>query len=486
MTSRRSGALLPLALAGAGLLALALVTAFLARRGEDPAIGLLLFAGAGVALLLVSHPRAATFAALAGTVVAESSKESGLGALSHFHEAVAGGLSPSELMLLLAVASVGLDAVRRAEAPRLPGPFTVPLALAFGALLAGVLNGALTWASASSLFSFATSLAPLFLVPWLVVNVVRTPHDLRVALGAGAALALVKAAQGLAVAALGTSEAVSPDSSAHLTFYEPAANVLILVVLLAVAAGVLAGARLPRWLLWTSPLLPLALVFSYRRAFWVGSLLALLVTALAATGRLGRRLAVPLAAVVVGVGALVVQSGAFAQLQAPVVERATSIDPSKIQHNEQDRYRLDERRNVLAALREEPVTGLGAGVPWPGRYPVPFDYPFGHTYVHMASLWWWMTMGLLGLLSYGVLVLSAMVVGWRVWRRHPDPYVRVFGLAGAGTVLALALVELTSTVIGPDQRATSVVGALLGLLAVAHASARPAAPTRPADSLGQP
>jgi hypothetical protein len=84
-----------------------------------------------------------------------------------------------------------------------------------------------------------------------------------------------------------------------------------------------------------------------------------------------------------------------------------------------------------------------------------------------------------------VLVLSAIVVGAQVWRRHPDIRVRVFGLAAAAAVLALALVELTSTVLGPDQRATSAVGALLGLLAVAHASARPLSPAAPADSLGE-
>jgi hypothetical protein len=83
-----------------------------------------------------------------------------------------------------------------------------------------------------------------------------------------------------------------------------------------------------------------------------------------------------------------------------------------------------------------------------------------------------------------VLVASGIVAGAVVWRRHPDGRVRIFGLAAAAATLALVVVELTSTALGPDQRASAVFGALLGLLAVAHASARPVAAPASADSLG--
>jgi hypothetical protein len=84
-------------------------------------------------------------------------------------------------------------------------------------------------------------------------------------------------------------------------------------------------------------------------------------------------------------------------------------------------------------------------------------------------------MGLLGAITYVWLVISAANRGWAVWRRHPDGVARVAGLAMGAGVLGLAAVELTSTVIGADQRGGTIFGVVLGLLAVAHGHLRPTA-----------
>ena len=81
--------------------------------------------------------------------------------------------------------------------------------------------------------------------------------------------------------------------------------------------------------------------------------------------------------------------------------------------NKEDRYRLAELKNTWPAVKRQPLEGLGIGVPWPERSPLPFEYPFNHYFAHMAGLYWWMTCGLMGLAAY------LLLMGIR--RRHRDP-----------------------------------------------------------------
>jgi hypothetical protein len=327
------------------------------------------------------------------------------------------------------------------------------------------------------------TLAPLFVIPFVIVNAVRTPHELRQALGVAAGVAVVKAVAGLGVLAAGVSQRLSAGGP-HMTYYEATSNVLMMTMVFGLAAAPLAGVKLPRWLLWAAPLIFLCLLLSYRRMFWVATLLGLLVVVLVASGRVGRRLVVPVLVVLAGSVWLASQSQVLGDLSGPIVQRGASINPSKVTRDRQDRYRIAERHNVVADLKTHPVAGAGIGVGWQATYPMPFEYETGRHYVHVAVLWWWLNMGVLGAITYGWLMLTAAFIGWKVWRRHPDGVVRVSGLAMGMGVLGVAIVELTASFIGPDPRAATLLGVMVGLLAVAHAQLPLTGDRSPADSIG--
>jgi O-antigen ligase len=194
--------------------------------------------------------------------------------------------------------------------------------------------------------------------------------------------------------------------------------------------------------------------------------------AISATGHVGRRLALPIVLLAIGAGWLVSQSQLVGDLQGPVVARAQTISASKVSTNTQDRYRLAERRDAVADLREHPIAGLGVGVPWSLRYPLPFDATGGHQYVHFAPVWWWFKLGILGLVAYATLLVTTLVTGIRVWRHHPDAPVRAAGLAGGIAAIGIFIVDLAATTIGPDIRTTALFATVLGLLAVANAQSQ--------------
>ena len=71
-----------------------------------------------------------------------------------------------------------------------------------------------------------------------------------------------------------------------------------------------------------------------------------------------------------------------------------------MEKNAQDRYRLDELRNVTAEIRKEPITGLGLGGQWAAIHPLGIEHENGRGYTHVVALWWWMKLGILGLIAY--------------------------------------------------------------------------------------
>src|SRR5262249_30686606 len=160
-----------------------------------------------------------------------------------------------------------------------------------------------------------------------------------------------------------------------LTYYEPTANWVCMAFLLALLAALLQRVKTSRWVLAGAPFVAGCLLLSYRRTYWIATAVGLLIALVVSSGRVGRRLIAPAAVLVLVVGAVVYSSGAATQLQGPIAKRAQSLDPSKLKANEQDRYRLAERANVVADIKRHPLTGLGVGVPWTATKPLPWEFP---------------------------------------------------------------------------------------------------------------
>jgi O-antigen ligase len=417
-----------------------------------------------LAALLLSSGRFAVGTVLVVGIVAEEDPSWGFKPFASLYNHVP---SAFEALEIAAVVAVLLYLVSTREPIRMPRGFSAALSLAALAVLAGVLQGVLTGsAPRSAIVSTLQTIAPLLIIPLLVVNVVRTQEQLRAALAIGLALAGVKAFAGLLVVLSGAAS--SQIGLGRLTYYQPTANLLMMLFLLAVLVAQLSGTSIPRWVRWLAPVVFATLLLSYRRGIWLGTVLAAALVIFPASGRVGRRLIAPAACVVALAFYLALGTGLAGDLQGTLVNRVTSINVAAVARDKQDRYRIGERKNVWAAIARSPVTGIGIGTEWPTRYPMSFEYAGGHLYAHLGVLWWWMKMGLLGLAAYVLLLGSALATGIRVWRRHADAQVRVFGLTAAAMTAGLLTVELTSSIIGPNERGTLLFGAVIGLLAAAN------------------
>jgi O-antigen ligase len=437
--------------------ALAVVTLAAVRYGPL-AFGLPL---AGVAALaLLQRARVAVALVVGLMVLVEGSTDDFLG-WRGLYDPLPMGPTPMECLLAVAVFAVLLDRMRAGRPVRLAGPLTIPLMLVVLATAAGAATGAFAGVSPTDIGFAARQLAWLAIVPLLVVNVVETSRQVRGALAFGASLAIVKAAIGVAGVLAGVGIVVE---GATITYYEPTANWLVLLAILGILAALFMRARPPGWAVAGTPLLVLSLALSFRRSFWIGAALGILLVFLLASKPVGRRIAV-VAAVLLGLAAWTVSLQPV-QTETPIVERARSLQPSEVESNAQDRYRLDELRNVTAAIRREPITGLGLGGEWAATHPLGIEHENGRGYTHVVALWWWMKLGILGLIAYLSLMGTLLAMGWQVWRRSADPLQSAAGLGIFCGLLALGIVETVGSFTGVDPRFTTLVAGVAGLLAV--------------------
>lgn len=453
---------LPVLLAGA--LAVGFVGAAVVAGPLPAVLGLVALAAA---VFLLGHPGWAVAVTVGVLIGAEATREWGVPAFETLYTPTAVTLSPVNLLTLLAVAAVVLDGIRREVGFRGVAPFGLALGLVAAALVFGTLYGVLGGkAIPYTIVSTIQTTAPLFTMPFLVVHVVRTDEQLRRVLRAIPVIALVKALAGFVVV-FGGLGAVSTGLG-RITYYEPATNYLFVLFLLGMLAATLAGVPTSRLARLTVPVVVACMVLSYRRSFWLAAIACLLVLLLLGSGRELRRL-LPVVVVLVGLtGYAAFTGGLLGGSDSEVVQRAQSLSPQKVSRNDQDRYRLSERRNVLLALEREPLTGIGVGVDWPTRYPLPFEGQDLHQYAHFGLLWWWMKAGVLGGLAYLAVLGSVLWTGLRVWRRHGDPLVRCAALAAAVGAIGFVIVELAASIMGSDERGTAVLALSMGLLAVAY------------------
>jgi O-antigen ligase len=270
----------------------------------------------------------------------------------------------------------------------------------------------------------------------------------------------------------------------RVSYLAPAINWMEMVYLLAVAGASVSGTRLPRWMLWSTPVVLASFVLGQRRSFWLAAAFALILVVLIASRRTNRRLLLPAVGLTVVIVYLAAATGVTGPVQGTLVTRATSLNPTSVTTNKEDRYRLAELHNVWPAIARQPLEGLGIGVPWPERSPLPFEFQDNHYFTHYAVLYWWMTCGLIGLAAYLLLMGTTIVAGARLWWRAREPLERLTALSlGLGTV-GLVIVELTTTVVPADGRGTAIFATSIGILAVIHQLARERFPafSLPSDS----
>jgi O-antigen ligase len=165
-------------------------------------------------------------------------------------------------------------------------------------------------------------------------------------------------------------------------------------------------------------------------------------------------------------GAILLLGSVNFQSQLPIVKRATSLSPTDLQSNIEDRYRLDERANVLAEIKRDPISGIGVAVPWKATVrTLSTEHEEGRQYVHFAALYFWLKLGILGLLAYIGMIAASMVLAWRAWRLSREPLLRAFALASLCAVAGLIVIDTTASFTGVDPRFTVIFAAQIGLLA---------------------
>jgi O-Antigen ligase len=425
--------------------------------------GLLVPLGLMLLLLLVRRPLF-TVTLVVGLIILCEGPVFGIFTFtSHIYTKIYRDLAVTDVLVVLMIVAIGMDLLRSGRRLIVPRPLMLPSLLLAMAMLVGVIAGHAGGGSLRFVLASEDVLAFLLVLPIAIANLSIERRQVIALLYGAMALAIVKAVLGLFEVAGGYGQVI--EGEATLTYREPTANWLIMIALLALLAAVIARIRPPLWMLLGSPLLVASLLLSYRRSFWIAAVLAILLVVLLGLSPLGRRLLLP-TAVVVGLAVWLVGSVHF-QSQLPVVKRVVSLQPSSLVANVEDRYRLDERANVIGEIRKHPVVGLGMTIPWAATVrPLPVEHEDGRGYVHFAALWFWLKLGVLGLVAYIGMMLASLVLAWQAWRRSREPTLRAFGLASLCGIVGLVVIETTATFTGVDPRFTILLGVQVGLLAL--------------------
>jgi hypothetical protein len=418
--------------------------------------GLLVPFGVVVLAILMLRPLAMVTLTSALVILCEGPSFGLLSFTSHLYSHVYRELTPVDFLVTLTVVSVGLDVVRKRSLVRLPRSLVFALSLLALAMIAGAFTGHAAGLSLKSVLFGEDVLAYLLLLPLAVANLDIDADRIRALLLGALGLAVIKAILGLLEVAGHKGDPI--EGIATLTYYEPTANWLMMIAMLGVLAAFVGRMHPSRWLLLVGPLLFASLLLSYRRSFWIAAVLGLLLVVMLSVSPLGLLLVVSIWLV----GSIHLQGS-----QAPIVRRVASLNPSKLEQNAEDRYRLDERANVIGALHEHPVTGLGMGVPWAATFqPLSVEHPEARQYVHFAFLWFWLKLGILGAFAYVSLLAASALLAWRVWRLRTEPLFKAFGLASLCGFAGLVVIETTATFTGIDPRFNVVLGVQIGLLAL--------------------
>ncbi len=382
-----------------------------------------------------------------------------------FYGSVVKDLTVVDALVGLSVVAVALDMIRHRRPLRIPGPLKLPMTLLALAMLAGAVTGHAAGASIHLAIFSEDTLAYLLFLPIAIANLDITREQLKALVTGLLVLAILKAALGMIELASGRGLAI--EGIGGITYYEAAANWVVMMGMLAVFAAVVMRVKVPVWCLAGGVVMFASLLLSYRRSFWIAAVLGLALIVMLGLRPSGRRVLVPV--VLAMIAAVWLMSSVSLQSQNPIVKRATSLAPSSLSANADDRYRIDERANVWGEIVTHPITGLGVTIPWQAIVqPLPVEgVGGGREYVHFAALWFWLKLGVLGVLAYVSILIGTAILAWRAWRLSSEPMLRVFGLASLCAVAGLAVLDTTASFTGVDPRFTVIVAAQIGLLAQA-------------------
>jgi hypothetical protein len=445
----------------AGVLAGIALSAGLEKAGSQGVLAPLVLLAC---VVLLRFPEACLGLLLFGTAMAEVEPVGALPSGARFYDQVFSSFTTPDMLIFFGLAGVLLRFVAQDLRPRLPDPLTAPLVVLGLAVMAGVATAYSTGSvSPPELFHRAMQIGHLILIPLLAVNVIRDTRALKVFAFGLAVLACLKGVTGLYASLGGFGGGVEEEVA---SFLNPFPNLLMLTFGLGVIAALVRRVELPAWMYGGLPIALLALLLSYRRSFWIAAILTIVFVVIIASRRRGRAVlaiaAVSLALAFVAANSIAGPSDSTSA--SPLAERAQTLAPGAA-GNRGDRYRNDERHNVIENIEQHPVTGVGLGVNWEVHQPLAEAHD--RRYVHFAFLWYWLAFGILGAIAYLLLFLSSLWTSTQVWRHHPDQIVQVCAIAVFGGIVGLAVVELTATFAGIEPRLTILLGALLGWLAAA-------------------
>jgi O-antigen ligase len=437
--------------------------------------GLLVPLGLVVLVILMLRPVVMVTLVVALTILCERATFGLFTFTFSFYGSIVKDVTILDGLVGLAVLAVAFDLIRHRRALYVPGPLRLSLLILALAMVAGAVTGHAAGATLHLAIFSEDTLAYLLLLPLAVANLDIDRHQIRRLLVGGMAIAIIKAVLGLVEITSGHSVAI--EGIGRLTYFEGTANWVIMIALFGVFAAVVTRVRPPLWMLLGSPLLFASLLLSYRRSFWIAAVLGLALIVVIGLTPARRRLLVPVGLAMIA--AIWTLSSVPFQSQSPIVERATSLAPSKLDANLEDRYRLDERANVLGEIYAHPITGLGVTIPWQATVqPLSVEHEGGREYVHFAALWFWLKLGILGLVAYVAILTSTAVLAWQTWRRNNDPLLRIFGLASLCGTASIAVIDTTGSFTGVDPRFSVVFAAQIGLLALAAKAGEGSLPSR--------
>jgi O-Antigen ligase len=423
---------------------------------------------AAAALTLIWYPKAALAILLLGAALIEPVDPGLVPTFNQFYTVVKFSLTPVDILFFLTIAGLLLQKSRAAERVEFPRPLGAALGLLAAATLSGLITAiaANAGVSAGDLYHRVMDDVYLLVIPVLILNLYRGTSALRTFMAVFAAVAAIKGLSGSYAALSGAGTRLIGESAA--SYLEPTPNLIMVTYLLGVIAAMVRKVKLPVWAYGGAGLAFLALLLSYRRSFWIAAAIAIVLVLIIASRRRGRTVLF-IGVVATAMAIFAVNSvGTLETSSAPLLQRAQALTPTGLEENRGDRYRNDERANVIDNLEEVPLTGRGLGVPW--RVKQPLAELHDRTYVHFALLWFWLALGPLGVLAYITLLISGIVLSSIVWRRHPDPLIQIGAIAMTGAIVALAIVELTAAFTTIDARFTIVVAAGFGWLVAAWRS----------------